>query len=129
MSHKGTIKTKHLIPGALFVRTSLGRVRVEETFGFYESEQFGNRIINRVSRLAINGNLRVRRGESLRSRHEQLVHAVNDVCKLLSLCCRKPVDWYYIRYLPKKWECKGSFLPPEPFVRRRIALPDDEPNG
>jgi len=119
MSYKGSIKVEHSIAGAVNINGPLGNLTVEEIYGFYDSEEFGNEMKHRIRRAAISGTINLAAGDSLKTLHEELVAVVADICKMLSLCYRQPVDWYYMTYMPMEERSEG-FAPPEPFVRRRL---------
>ncbi|MDQ3816187.1 MAG: hypothetical protein M3362_00685 [Acidobacteriota bacterium] len=99
LSHTGEISVERIKPGAIEVSTKLGILEVGERYAHYSSEQHGNRVTQSMQRAAITGTLQIAKGESLASFNKALIDEVKDICNILSLCYRQPVDFYEIWYV------------------------------
>jgi hypothetical protein len=94
----GEVNVERLRPGEINVSTKLGELWVGERYAYYESEEHGNNVTHSVQRAAITGSIKILKGESLASIDKDLTEEIEDICALLSLCYRQPVDFYEIRY-------------------------------
>jgi hypothetical protein len=100
LSYTGNIRFKPIVEGVIKISTSFSPLQAEERFDHYESEESGNRIIHTVQRAAITGEIKVPKGDDLFTVNEKFQTDIEEICLLLSLCYRQPVDYYEIHYLP-----------------------------
>lgn len=98
ISDEGQVTFKPMTEGAIEVLTSLGKLQVGAREDYYESEEYGNKITHTVKRASITGSINIAEGRDLFSFNEALRVEVWDICTLLSLCYRQPVDYYEINY-------------------------------
>jgi hypothetical protein len=100
LSFTGDLRFTPIVEGEIKVPTTFGILQAEERFDHYESEESGNRIIHTVQRAAITGEIKVSKGDDLFTVNEKFQTDIEEICLLLSLCYRLPVDYYEIHYLP-----------------------------
>ena len=100
LSYTGNITFKPIVEGEIKVSTIFGVLQAVERFDHYESEESGNRIIHTVQRAAITGEIKVPKGDDLFTVNDKFQTDIEEICLLLSLCYRQPVDYYEIHYLP-----------------------------
>jgi lambda repressor-like predicted transcriptional regulator len=100
------------------IESNLGSLEAERRFDHYESVEIGNRVIHTVERAAITGHLDLVKGSNLFLANEALKGEVEDICAVLALCYRQPVNYYEIEYISDPREKKGKWLH-EAVMRRR----------
>lgn len=98
LSDTGDVIFEPLVKGAIEVSTGLGTLQVGSRYDHYESEEYGDKIIHTVQRASITGSIDIPKGEDLFSINNALREEVKNICTLLSLCYRQPVDYYEIKY-------------------------------
>lgn len=122
LSYTGDISFRSIVDGVVEVSSQLGTLQAEEQFDHYESEEYGNRIIHTVERAAITATLEIPKDRNLYEINEILRSDVEDICLILSLCYRQPVDYYEIRYTPDPEHSKERQLQ-EAFLRIKHEAP------
>jgi hypothetical protein len=119
LSYTGDIRFKPIVDGVVKISTSFGSLQAEERFDHYESVEFGNRIIHTVQRAAIAGEIKIPKGDDLFTVNENFQTDIEEICLLLSLCYRQPVDYYEIHYLPDPRIARECGLQDSLFRRKR----------
>lgn len=83
------------------VKVQLGNAKLIAgvTYDFNTTEEFGNKVTNRIQQSTLIGKMRIESGESLFDVHEAFLSNLADTCIALSLCYRQVVDFYEIEYI------------------------------
>src|SRR5437588_8474221 len=122
LNYTGEISIERIKPGTIEVVTKLGTLEVGERYDYYSSEEYGNKITHSVQRAAITGSLKIPKGESLASFNKILIGEVVDICNVLSLCYRQPVDFYEIWYVTDPNTTPDTDMQEATLRRRRNAI-------
>ena len=117
-SFTGEISFNPIVEGEIKVSSKIGPLDVAESFEHYESEEHGNRVTHSVQRATITADVQLIKDIDLFSFNETLRAEVEEICLMLSLCYRQPIDFYEIRYIPIRKD-KNSIQVPESLFRRR----------
>lgn len=99
LSYTGDVSFNPITEGVIEISTSLDTLEIGERYAHYKSEEYGNRVIHTVQRVAITGNICIPKDNDLFSINETLRGEVENVCTILSLCYRQPIDYYEIEYV------------------------------
>ena len=113
----GQITHEPIEEGEVILQTEVGSLKAREHYDMHQSVEHGNRVTHLVNRTVIDGEVRVPVGVSLFHIHETVRTVLDDICAVLSLCYRTPVNYYEIRYRP---EDGVDGVVHESFLRRRL---------
>jgi hypothetical protein len=119
LSFTGEISFNPIVEGEIKVSSKIGPLDVAESFEHYESEEHSNRVTHSVQRATIRADVQLLKNIDLFSFNETLRAIVEEICLMLSLCYRQPIDFYEIRYIPIRKD-KNSIQVPESLLRRRL---------
>lgn len=122
LSYTGSISFRSIVDGKVPITSELGKLEAEERYDHYESYELGNQIIHTVQRAAITGVLEIPKGKDLLSTNETMRLEIEEICLMLSLCYRQPVDYYEIQYIPDP-EAHRDHALPVLIVRRKHETP------
>lgn len=97
--YTGDTRVSPIVQGKIEVSTGVGNLEVGQRYAHFNSEQHGNAITHSVERLSITSDISIPSAGDLSSTNELLVLEVQDICTVLSLCYRQPVQHYEIECL------------------------------
>lgn len=114
----GEIRNRVIEAGEIAIQTEIGSMRAEETYESHYQIEHSNRVTSLVQRATVFGEVMVPAGTSLLDCHEKLSSILDDICDILSLCCRVPVTYYEVAYLHLEPTQRG--FPEYPVLRRKL---------
>ena len=94
----GEIKVTPWDEAAAIVRTKFGSLEVRRAYHYSSGERHGDRVTHQIERACIMGEVACPAGTSFHSLHEELSQDFDDICILLSLTYRQPVQYYQVEY-------------------------------
>src|ERR1700733_6988505 len=117
-SFTGEIKNRKRLTGKAEVRTDFGVLEACERYNHFTTTDVGDEVMHSVRRAAIVGDVAVPAGSNLADVDDKFQQACAEICLVLSLCYRQPVNYYEIRYIPNP-NCQPPTAAHEATVRYR----------
>ncbi len=78
--------------------SKFGELRLQQSFGYRDFEEYGNKVIKRVAQMVLSGEMVVPQGSSLYDVNEGLKAEIEILCVTLSFCFRQRVQLAQIKY-------------------------------
>ena len=97
--YTGEIKLERIRKDPIVVTTSLGELTADETYTYHSEKEFGNRVRRQIGQSTLRGEFVIPAGQSLHTTSEKLEKELAPIKSALSLCLRKHIKHYEIRFL------------------------------